>query len=514
MHASLAPVLWSLLLGANLPADYALPAAPGRFVRSQSAPPASARKFPSGQPVIATTYFYWYDADTKAHVVDYDGTDALTEHPPTLKGFSYKNVAWHKQQLADMTAAGIDVAMPVYWGAPDGSEGWSDAGLPKLIAARKQLLAAGKSPPAIGLFYDTSTLQYNRSGHHVDLTTPAGQRWFYGTIRNFFSLIPAEHRAYVDGKPIVFLYGPSFAAKVDESLFPEVRRMFREDFGSDIYLVKTRGWPGTADSEYEWGAALDARILETAAIGPGYDHSAVPGRTPLVRKRDDGRFYRFSWGRLLSRDPKSRPWLVHLETWNEFHEGTEICETAEFGRKYIELTRQMADEFHGRKQIDMQSWFSLPEATTSPEKGVGLEILDQRDGDGPIVTGRVGGRTAWTTAPNKFVPQTRYMYFDVDYAFLVDGDETLEATVEFYDSGPQSFHIEYDSSDPALSGLEQSFRPTEPKLLAGRKEWKQAVFTLPHARFSGRVNGGDFRLSCRDGELSVSRVTIRRANRR
>jgi len=42
---------------------------------------------------------------------------------------------------------------------------------------------------------------------------------------------------------------------------------------------------------------------------------------------------------------ESRPWLVHLESWNEFFEGTCICETAEFGRQYIEMTRTFADAY-------------------------------------------------------------------------------------------------------------------------------------------------------------------------
>jgi len=51
-------------------------------------------------------------------------------------------------------------------------------------------------------------------------------------------------------------------------------------------------------------------------------------------------------------NPATRPWLVHLETRNEFHEGTEICETREYGRQYIELTRRFADLFHAGKQLD------------------------------------------------------------------------------------------------------------------------------------------------------------------
>ncbi len=42
---------------------------------------------------------------TKEHIIDGDGTDALTTHPPTLEDFPYKSVRWHKKQLADMRRA-------------------------------------------------------------------------------------------------------------------------------------------------------------------------------------------------------------------------------------------------------------------------------------------------------------------------------------------------------------------------------------------------------------------------
>ena len=59
-----------------------------------------------GDRIVGTYYFYWYDAASKVHVIDGDGTDALTTHPPTLDDFSYKSVKWHRRQLEDMIAAG------------------------------------------------------------------------------------------------------------------------------------------------------------------------------------------------------------------------------------------------------------------------------------------------------------------------------------------------------------------------------------------------------------------------
>ena len=499
------------LFGADLPADFVLPEPPGPYVLKAEPGDAVSTGFRAGTPVTATSYFYWYDVDTGAHVVDHDGTDALTDHPPTLEGLSYKNVEWHAGQLDDMIAAGIDVLLPVYWGTPLGDFGFSDQGLPPLVEAQKRLIAEKKRPPSIGMFYDTSTLKHNARGYHVDLTTPAGRLWFYGTIRNFFSRIPPEHRATIDGKPLVFLYASAFAQKADKHLFPALRDMFRRDFGTDVFLVKMRGWPGEADSEYNWGGALAPQLLDTAGLGPGYDHSAVPGRAPLVRKRDEGRFYSFAWQRLLAMDVKTRPWLVHIETWNEFHEGTEICETTEYGRQYIELTRRFSDRFHAGERIDL-SKIQPPRKVISgsPGKSEGLWVVAKPDGDGPIVEKTVGGRAAWSTAQNRHNPVTRYMYFEVEDYFLFDGDESVEITVGYFDSGPVEFFVEYDSRDPTLAGLRQQFCPGPRQRISGTGTWKEVVFTIPHARFAGGSNNTDFRLTCTNKDLVVSHVSIRR----
>ncbi len=502
------------ILGAELPADFSLPAPPGEFVGRGEPGKSAAGNFRQGVPLIATTYFYWYDAASGLHVVDGDGSDALTDHPRTLKGFSYKNVDWHAGELADMISAGIDVALPVYWGSPSSGYGWSNAGLPKLVEARKRLLGEGKRPPAIGMFYDTSTLRHNGGRYHVDLTTPAGRLWFYGTIRDFFSLVPPGHRACIDRKPLVLLYSHSFAKKVDQKLFPAVREMFRNDFGTDLYLVKMAGWPGEAQSEFEWGGALRPRFLATAALGPGYDHSAVPGRKPLVRKREGGRFYRRCWEKLLAMDPASRPWLLHLETWNELHEGTEICETVEYGRQYIELTRRYARKFHGRERIDLSGGRPVPAViSATPGKSVGLEIVPLPDGDGPVVEKVVAGKAAWSTTENRFSAVNRYLYFEVDDAFLFDGDEPVELSVVYFDAGPKYFHVQYDSSDPSVEGTQQKFRAGPRQPITGSKTWKEVRLVIPHARFVGRANGSDFRLACTEADLCVSQVSIRRPDR-
>jgi hypothetical protein len=101
---------------------------------------------------------------------------------------------------------------------------------------------------------------------------------------------------------------------------------------------------GDADSVFEWGAALHAQFRGVAGFGPGYDQHNNKQRPPLSIPRRNGDLYRENWTALLAMHKRS--WIVHLETWNEYFEGTSISDTQEYGRLYIDLTRQFADIFH------------------------------------------------------------------------------------------------------------------------------------------------------------------------
>ena len=197
--------------------------------------------------------------------------------------------------------------MPVFWGVPGKYDGWSFVGLPPLVEAHTALEKEGLKPPAIGMFYDTSILQWNGSNtdgsnYHVDLTTEYRREWFYAAIRDFFSFIPPAKWARIDGKPIIFLYDASFAERQDpQEQFEYTKTRFKQDFGVEPFIVKSAGWQGEADAVYAWGGAVNGPIIfrDTIALGPGYDHSAVPGREPLVVERRDGKTYIDRWTKVL-----------------------------------------------------------------------------------------------------------------------------------------------------------------------------------------------------------------------
>lgn len=493
---------------------------PGEFFPLRAQDHRDATSFELGRPVVGTTYFYWYDIESGGHIVNHDGTDALTTHPADMNNISYKRASWHRAQLEDMVAAGVDFLMPVYWGVPGKHNGWSFVGLPPLVLAHDALEKEGVTVPAIGMFYDTSILKHNGfakdgASYHVDLTTDFGKEWFYTPVRDFFSLIPPAKWARVDGRPIVFMYASAFAKKQDPEQFVYVKRRFKAQFGVEPFIVKSADWKGPADATYSWGGAVSGPLIyrQVAALGPGYDHTAVPGRQPLIVERRDGQTYVDRWLKVLALNPKNRPWMVHVETWNEWHEGTDVAESREYGRSYIVLTRLFADMWRAGTVVKPPSLYPDANAVAwAPGLAQGLEIRPS-GGDGIWRATKFADVEAIVADVNPFSSDSRYLYFNVDDAFAFDlFDRTIVVSVTYRDAGCASFHIEYDNADPTKGAVDGAFRSAGSVPVKGTGGWKTAEFILAQCRFMNRCNGADLRIAVLGGEmeLAISKVKVTR----
>jgi hypothetical protein len=488
---------------------------PGPFISQDPSAYSNLVSFASLDRLILTPYFYWYDVYSGAHLLNPDGSDALTDHPATLTGFSYLSRSWHKSELKDMIAAGIDVLLPVYWGEPSqllrdkpvSAQPWSFAGLPPLVAAREELLAEGAQPPRIGLFYDTSTLQYNAANQRIDLTTSYGRQWFYESVRDFFSLIPPQHWALIDGKPVVFLYSSTFATRHDQTCIDYLHNHFARDFGGRTpFIVREISWSVRSDQVYAWGGALGLKNPGTASLGPGYDHSAVPGRTPLIVPRNNGEFFSQNWERFLARPSK----LVMIETWNEFHEGTDIANSREYKRQYIDLNRHYADLFKsgavlpnsGGRYRDARL-LSIDLGATNRE--LGLVQIESADGV-TTATNRAGSECRIFAATQY---AGHYVYLKVDDSFKWADSMDVSVIVDFFDQSRGVLGLEFDGSDPAAPFQGAYTASPEKIALSGSKTWRVATFTLNSARFLNLQNAGaDFRLSSTVTGPGIRRVQM------
>lgn len=488
------------------------PAPPGPWISSVKQSKPSIRSWSEDDRIVGTYYFYWYDVHTGEHISYPDGASTMQDHPADMTDYAYTSDQWHARENRDILDAGIDFLLPVYWGVPGYYDGWSFAGVEHLVSAQRNMLAGGVQPPRIGLFYDTSTLLHNPPHMQVDLTTEQGKEWFYCTIRDFFSLVPPDRWACVGGRPIVFLYSAAFAAgKYDQSVIDYTIRRFRRDFwGYEPLIVREVSWQVDTPMRYAWGGALSPKFFDVTSVGPGYDHTAVRGRQPLVVDREDGRLYERAWIQAL----KAGSNVVMVETWNELHEGTDVCETKEYGRRYIDLTRKYAGLFKRREVVPLPDHLMAPHALdTEVSMTVGDEtsVIDQRGGgDGLFEIVTVGGRKCSRALPNEHGP-ARYLYFDLPDGFMARApSDRVEVEVTYYDEGEGAWAIAYDSTDLESSVRAGAFRHGGTAERTDTKQWKKAAFVLKECQFADRCNGADFRLDIPTGTLCVSRLVVRK----
>ncbi len=490
------------------------------------------------QPVtVATHYFYWYKWPTEHFNQEgAPGIEGHTRHFVDPERVDYESPAWHEQNFRAMAACGIDVALPVYWGAPGLYDKphlrFSRAGLPHMVAALETLRRGGAPGVRLGLFYDTSTLANDvrgiePRGGRTDLVLPEGRDFFCRTVVEYFAAIPREHWAMHRGGALVVLYVSGFASRWNPSLGPALRSAFAAAFdGARVCLVADVSWGNIGqDFTTAWGTALHGprTFPGTAQLGPGYDDRKVPGRRTPVREREDGRFYDHSWQVVL----RTRPELVLLETWNEMHEGTELCRTVELGDRYETQTRSWVTKLRSgadpgpvvalqwpepRYQDDLgwgedargKDMVRIDFATAIP-RVEGLRTCDWEDGRLRVEDG--------VLVPAALQPgATQYLYFQASdhFAFDVDADFELLVTRR----GMQPLEVHYDSRD-RFSVLDGSYKAIPPVRLSADDSWVVDRYVLARARFANRQNGGsDFRFVAPSGDTAIRSVELRRLPRK
>jgi hypothetical protein len=517
-----------------------LPPTPGPCCPASATEVASGTTFSSIDRFVAAYYFYWYRWDnacvgeicdplyTRGHIEFATGVfgpstrSALTHTPPDLESYDFADPEWHDSQIEDMVAAGIDVVLPVFWGVPGRYEGdqshycaaWSKVGLEALVKAVQSREEQGKPFPLIGMMYDTTTLIFESPFHYeqdrrtLDLRNDLGKKHFYATVRDFYSLVPPKYWARWQWHPLVWLYASEYAAAFDDTLLPDCKSRFEQEFaGATPWFVAHLDWLGAKpDWVYRWGGAIQPSFLSVNSLGPGFDRSGAEGKpagSSVLRERAEGAFYRDAWEQAL----RSLAPVTVIETWNELHEGSEICRTREHGDRAIQITREYADRFAKGiappfpgpfAQENSVSWSAatgLPGGLSPTPWEDGRYRLVQSDSDSLIET------------------EDSYLYFEVEDSFIFSlaGSATPTLEVEFFDLPARvgSLFVEYDSWDQGAQ-YHGIYKQTDQEPLSGKFSYRTVSFPLPAARFANNQNGGaDLRLVAPKG-LRVRSVTLRR----
>jgi len=185
-----------------------------------------------------------------------------------------------------------------------------------------------------------------------------------------------DHPAYLklDGDPVLFVYS-RVMNQVSKMEWATILDQVKTDTGDRFALIADRmgnmqeiQWDGSGVfaashlynfagdiEEMEFNNQIDFirdiyyniresayinNSISTATIIPGYDDTEI--RDPGIHvSREDGEFYEQQWENVFAVNPD---WVL-ITSWNEWHEGTEIEPSIEYGDKYLDITRTNASTF-------------------------------------------------------------------------------------------------------------------------------------------------------------------------
>ena len=310
----------------------------------------------SPEKTVFAHFYYWYPVNA----------DIVTHHPPAGH-FDRDDVEWWKGELRNAHYAGIDVLALMYWEIHP----WRFEALEVMLEAMQQLRQTGEAHPKVCLHLDGIEHVANVTGRQpvevCDLTDATSNEAVARAFVNFFAFFK-EHGALDscyrhEGKLVAFVYRPEYGlvrAIGDDTAADVWRDRFREALGEELYLVLETAFHGAtlestqtklrirnADNYFRWDAALHGPLLDElgefpiATVGPGLDPRGRGMDDPPLRFRRNGYTFRNDMRQAIR---WNAPWLV-IETFNFFEEGTDITETQEFGRRYLDISREYTARF-------------------------------------------------------------------------------------------------------------------------------------------------------------------------
>lgn len=82
-------------------------------------------------------------------------------------------------------------------------------------------------------------------------------------------------------------------------------------------------------------------------VMPGYDDTPLRGTERVTINRRRGQFYRIYWDIAAGFVGPEQPFLL-VTSFNEWHEGTELEPSTEYGEMFLQLTRELVGKLRQR----------------------------------------------------------------------------------------------------------------------------------------------------------------------
>ncbi len=286
--------------------------------------------------LVLAFYYPWYGSPggPSGRWVHWDPLrSGASAHRPLLGYYDSRDRETIERHLRWARESGIDALIVSWWGAMDSGD----------LAFETLLQMCGKEQLKVCLLMEKAdglerSLEYVRSKY---FKSPAYVK--------------------IDGRPVVFYYervikdfgmsnfGPLFARlkKKGVNLFN-----IGDGYGTDV-LVHFDGcysYNPVFAGEFEdlfASASIAAHIkgkLCAATVVPGFDQTVTKTDGRFL-SREYGNLYEEMWEQAIAAAPE---WVL-VTSFNEWHEGTEIEPSEEFGTDYLELTRTHARRFKSQR---------------------------------------------------------------------------------------------------------------------------------------------------------------------
>lgn len=297
---------------------------------------------------VLAFYYTWYGPNMHWEKVDAAHHDiSAARHYPEMGAYNSLDPKIIAKQIAAARKAGVTGFICTWWG--QGS--YEDRAVPLTLGA-----AQGKH------FNVTVYWEIAPGNGQAQIDQAVSDLAYlvknYGTNSAFLK---------VDGKPVIFVYG-RVMQQVPFSGWPEIISRAHAKAGDFLLICDSYSPRNTAifdglhtynvcaqvkgktpDELRAWADRYYARVVKTARdagriscvdVIPGYDDTKIrhPG---LDVERLDGQVYRTLWQEAIKANPD---WIL-ITSWNEWHEGSEIEASYEFGNKYLKLTDRYASSF-------------------------------------------------------------------------------------------------------------------------------------------------------------------------
>jgi glycoprotein endo-alpha-1,2-mannosidase len=300
-----------------------------------------------GNPQISGQWRHWKNVDPVnrrvANITDFPAYGAYDSHDATVVN----------RQVEAAGAAGITGFIASWWGR----DSFEDRGMPLLLAA------AGKHHLSVSAYYEKiagedAVSRVKSAVGDIDYLLTR-----YGSDKAWLR---------AGGKPVIFVYGRALRQLSLADWQEVIARVQRDNPGGAAFIADSldRGFASVFDgtSTYNitgqthhktvpqigaWAQAAYPKMVAAAGPGkistvtiiPGYDDTNI-GRPPPrpVTDRWGGETYRVLWQEAVAAAPD----YVLITSWNEWHEGSEIEASHEYGSRILDDTAAFSREFLAR----------------------------------------------------------------------------------------------------------------------------------------------------------------------